>query len=226
MPVERCVVAVLEGGAAAAFRRPYIQINIQIMVAESDADLSGSGAGGSDSAQAQSQVTMIEPTAAAAVDSNPNRVRLPYNFKRIAGGFKSRKAPQRLVDVGLTQDEWATFHSRLGQIHETPRCKIPWGKIPCGFLHNLFGGCDFCCAKSRTKKRMGEWADGFNEVLQKYEIFLKLQTTSTYVEKRFEGELPQDYYVRVDALVFAVGNTEIDKLKAEPDTIHKVRRQI
>ena len=72
---------------------------------------------------------------------------------------------------------------------------------------------------------MGEWADGFNEVLQKYEIFLKLQTTSTYEEKRFEGELPQDYEVKVAALVFAVGNTEIDKLKAEPDTIDKFKAE-
>ena len=69
-------------------------------------------------------------------------------------------------------------------------------------------------------KTMGEWADDFNaQVLHKYQIFLKLQTTSRHVEKRFEGELPQDYDVEVVALVFALGESEISKLKTEPNVM-------
>ena len=64
---------------------------------------------------------------------------------------------------------------------------------------------------------MGEWADDFNaQVLHKHQIFLKLHSTSRYVEKRFEGELPQDYIVLVTALLFALGESEIEILKSMP----------
>lgn len=161
----------------------------------------------------------------AKAGKNSNRVRLPYNFKRKTLLRDHANAPQRLVDAGLTHDEWATFYGRLFPIHDMDSLKcLKW------LTHSNTCGLDLLCCipciydyfvRSRKNKTMGEWADDFNaQVLHKYQIFLKLQTRRRHVEKRFEGELPQDYDVEVAALVFALGESEIGKLKTEPNVMH------
>ena len=71
-----------------------------------------------------------------------------------------------------------------------------------------------------SRNPMAQWAEEFNtQVLHKYTIFLKLQTSSRYVEKKFEGELDQSYDATVTALVFALGESEINKLKSAASII-------
>lgn len=153
--------------------------------------------------------------------SNPNRVRLPYHFGRKTLLRMHANAPQRLVDAGLTHDEWATFYDRLFPIHdinETGGIRCLKRLVDCGFFLMCCIPCAYTyCVVSRKNKAMNEWADDFNaQVLHKYQIYLKLQSTDRHVEKRIEGELPQDYTKRVTALIFALGESEIEILKSMP----------
>ena len=171
-----------------------------------------------------------ESKEAGTNHSNPNRVRLPYNFTRKTLLTEHATAPEGLINAGLTQQEWTTFYDKLGPIHEIGSCLIPCcTSMPfytCGM--SLFF-CQPCCwdeyAKTMvdpdgSRNPMAQWAEEFNtQVLHKYTIFLKLQTTSRYVEKKFEGELDQSYDSTVTALVFALGESEINKLKSAASII-------
>lgn len=162
--------------------------------------------------------------------SNPNRVRLPYNFARKTLLSMHVTAPEGLINAGLTQQEWTTFFDKLGPIHEIGSCLIPCCTLmpfyTCGM--SLFF-CQPCCwdnyAKTMvdpdgSRNPMAQWAEEFNtQVLHKYTIFLRLQTTSRYVAKHFEGELDQSYETTVTALVFALGESEINKLKSAASII-------
>lgn len=177
------------------------------------------------SISAQPSAQRVQPTVKGVTDlRNPNRVRLPYNFERKTLLREHKNAPQRLVDAGLTQDEWETFRDRLRPIHtinETAGVKCLRrlafsGGMCCGLSLLCCLPCAYeNCKESRKKKAMGEWADDFNaQVLHKYQIYLKLHHTDRHVEKRIEGELPQDYTMRVTALIFALGDSEIEILKS------------
>ena len=171
-----------------------------------------------------------ESKEAGTNHSNPNRVRLPYNFTRKTLLSMHATAPEGLINAGLTQQEWTTFYDKLGPIHEIGSCLIPC----CTFMPFYTCGmslffCQPCCwdeyAKTMvdpdgSRNPMAQWAEEFNtQVLHKYTIFLKLQTTSRYVEKNFEGELDQSYDSTVTALVFALGESEINKLKSAASII-------